>query len=104
VARDDVAAALQGERLGAGITATVLGRLAGVPADRPLVDALLMLAPTLIQCMAALSEGWALGAAHAPSVVGIGGLPDSCWMWRADGPLARIRAAEGAPPPIRPGG
>ncbi len=104
VMRDDVRAALLGERLGTGITATVFARLGGVPTDRPLVDALLMLAPTLVQCMAALSEGWAVGAARAPTVIGMGGLPDACYMWRVDGPLARIRAAEGAPPPVRPGG
>jgi len=62
-----------------------------------------MLAPTLVQCMAALSETWALGAASNPTVIGIGGLPDSCYMWRTDGALARTRVAEGVVAPGRPG-
>src|SRR5262245_59866793 len=100
--RDDVATALVGERLGAGITRIVLDRFAA-PADRPLQDGLLMLAPTLVQCMAALSEARAMGNAAKPTVIGMGGLVDSCYMWRADGALARRRAADGAAAPSRPG-
>jgi hypothetical protein len=38
----------------------------------------------MIQCAAAMSEAWAaLGA--------VGGIPDSCWMWRRDGALDRAR-------------
>ena len=78
---------LVGERLGTGITAALLARLADAPEDRPLLDALLNLAPALVQCAAAMVEA-------APSLAGIGGLPDSCWMWRRDGALTRARDAE----------
>jgi len=106
-ARDAALAPLVGERLGAGVTGTLLARFADKAADRPLLDGLLMLAPTMVQCMAALSEAWPLGAAHHPTLIGMGGLPDSCYMWRRDGVLTRTREAEGALPralpPPRPG-
>ena len=102
-ARDAALAPLVGERLGAGVTGTLLARFADKAADRPLLDGLLMLAPTMVQCMAALSEAWSLGAARHPSLIGMGGLPDSCYMWRRDGVLTRARAAEGTLPPPRPG-
>jgi hypothetical protein len=93
---------LVGKRLGAGITAELLARLGEAPADRPLLDALLNLAPALVQCAAAMSEVWPLAAQANPSLVGMGGLPDSCWMWRREGALARARKAEGGTPPRRP--
>jgi Protein of unknown function (DUF2889) len=99
--RDDVTATLGGERLGAGITARLLARLADRPDDRPLLDTLLMLAPTLVQCAAALSEQWPAMFAMDPSRVGMGGLPDSCWMWRRGGALDQARAADGVALPIR---
>jgi hypothetical protein len=99
--RDDALAPLAGLGLGPGVTAALLARFGHAPADRPLLDALLMLAPTLVQCMAALSETWPAAAQRADSRVGIGGLPDSCYMWRRDGALARAREAEGGPPPRR---
>jgi len=102
--RDDVLAGLVGLRLGAGITGELIGRLGAAPADRPLLDALLMLAPTIIQCSAALSESWAHAYKTNASLVGMGGLPDSCYMWRRDGVLGRTREAEGAMPPSRPSG
>jgi hypothetical protein len=80
---------LVGLRLGPGITGELTRRLDGSPADAPLRDALLMLAPALVQCAAALSEDWPVAFAADPSVVGMGGLPDSCWMWRREGGLAR---------------
>jgi len=101
--RDAALAPLVGERLGAGVTATLLARFADKAADRPLLDGLLMLAPTMVQCMAALSEAWPLGAARHPTLIGMGGLPDSCYMWRRHGVLTRTREAEGALPPPRPG-
>jgi hypothetical protein len=94
-ARDTVTRDLVGLRLGAGITAELRTRLGSAPDDRPLLDVLLMLAPTLVQCSAALSDTWVAAASSSPSFVGLGGLPDSCYMWRRDGVLARTRAAEG---------
>jgi hypothetical protein len=101
--RDDVLAPLAGLRLGAGITAELVRRLGERPEDRPLLDALLLLAPTAVQCAAALSEAWLVSAKASPSLVGMGGIIDSCYMWRRDGGLARAREADGgkapAPPP-----
>ena len=82
--RDAAVGWLAGERLGPGITAALLARLGDSPDDRPLLDTLLNLAPALVQCAAAMVEA-------APAIAGLGGLPDSCWMWRRDGALARAR-------------
>src|SRR5438445_1478130 len=71
-----------GRRLGAGPTAELPARLGAVPDDRPLLDTLLMLAPALVQCAAAMSEAWPLAFRADPSVVAMGGLTDSCYMWR----------------------
>jgi hypothetical protein len=100
-ARDDVAASLVGIRLWAGAAAQLLGLLGDRPDDRPLLDLLLMLAPTIVQCAATLSEPWVLSFATSPSVVAVGGLPDSCYMWRRDGALDRVREAEGGTPKWR---
>ena len=65
----------------------------------PIQDSLLQLAPGFIQIMAALmdhdfrnrqAEAIASQPA-APSVAGIGGMPDSCYMWRKDSPYAVSR-------------
>ena len=78
-------ASLAGASLRAGISARILATL---PAS-PLRDALLQLAPAMIQCFAAL-DIWTMfpdgGAAAAT-----GGQPDSCWMWRREGALGRER-------------
>jgi len=99
--RSEAIAWLIGRRLGAGVTAELLARLGGAPDDRPLLDTLLMLAPTLVQCAAAMSDAWPLAFRTNPSVVAMGGLPDSCYMWRKGGALDRARAAEGNRPPWR---
>jgi hypothetical protein len=57
-----------------------------------LLDTLLMLAPALIQCAAAVSDAFVEAARTAPSLVGLGGLEDSCYMWRRGGVLACARA------------
>ncbi len=93
--RDEAVAWLVGQRLGAGVTAELLARLGGAPDDRPLLDTLLMLAPAVVQCAAALSDLWAVSFRTNPSLVGMGGLADSCYMWRRDGALERARAADG---------
>jgi hypothetical protein len=92
--RDDVLAPLAGRSMGAGITAALLAHLGDRPADRPLLDALLLLSPTLIQCMATLTDTWPAAALRSTSSVGIGGLPDSCYMWRRGGALARAQEAD----------
>jgi hypothetical protein len=67
----------------------LLSRFAERPADRPLLDALLMLSPTLIQCAGALSERWPAEAKLSRSRMGTSGLTDSCYMWRREGALGR---------------
>lgn len=59
--------------------------------NRPVFDALLMIAPALIQCTAALSDAWPLQARDSKSLVGMSGYPDSCYMWRRTGALHRAR-------------
>ncbi|MEE2674349.1 MAG: DUF2889 domain-containing protein [Myxococcota bacterium] len=71
--------------------------------DRLLLDACLQLAPGFIQVMAAVMDRWLSGGVpEAPGTVpgpsaamaeagSIGGLPDSCYMWRAGGPMASMR-------------
>jgi hypothetical protein len=61
------------------------------PESRPVFDALLMIAPALIQCTAALSEAWPMQAKDSESLVGMSGYPDSCYMWRRTGALHRAR-------------
>jgi hypothetical protein len=102
--RDDLAPFV-GEGALAGLARSLLARFAGHPADRPLLDALLNLAPGLIQCMAALSNrlvehmaGRRLVEAAAISrTFGVGGQPDSCYMWRRGGPMEATRTAAVAP-------
>ncbi len=89
--RDNVMAPLVGLSLGPGVTAALVERLSGTPEDRPVLDALLTLAPTVIQCVATLSETWPRVALSSDSRLGIGGLPDSCYMWRRGGALIRAR-------------
>jgi hypothetical protein len=94
--RADVLGRLVGLGLGPGVTGTLLDRFGAADGDRPLLDALLMLAPAVIQCVAALSEGWVLAAQASPSLVGMGGIPDSCYMWRRGGGLLRARDPDAA--------
>ena len=63
-------------------------RLGAEPDDRPLLDALLNLAPALIQCVPALLERWrATPRADRPAMMAGEGMADSCYMWRRDGAL-----------------
>jgi hypothetical protein len=94
---DEALGAVLGLQLGAGITSTLLARFGDTPEDRPLLDGLLMLAPAVVQCMAAMSESWPLAAVQRPTVIGMGGLPDSCYMWRRGGALLRARDHEAGP-------
>ncbi|HSP97812.1 MAG TPA: DUF2889 domain-containing protein [Candidatus Dormibacteraeota bacterium] len=85
--RSPDAAALVGSSLRAGITARILALFPDPQRDAPLRDALLQLAPGLIQCFAAL-DIWTLFADEAAART-TGGHPDSCWMWRRGGRLER---------------
>src|SRR5207249_985813 len=82
---------LFGLPLGPGSSAELLRRLDVVPPRPPVRDALLMLAPTLVQCLAALADRLLSLAGANRSLTGLGGLPDSCYMWRRDGALGRSR-------------
>jgi len=95
--RDDVAAALAGLSVARGISAALLARLGDRPDDQPVQDGLLMLAPTLIQVFAALSDSWVKLAREQGWLLGMGGQPDSCWMWRRGGALEAARAPEDPP-------
>jgi DUF2889 family protein len=87
--RSDAAAALVGQSLRSGISGAILGHFAAAPDDAPLRDALLQLAPTLVQCFAAL-DIWSMASTGGTATAAdIGGLPDSCWMWRRGGALGR---------------
>jgi hypothetical protein len=84
---------------------TELRRRLAEPGKARALDALLQLAPGFVQCTPALADRM-LGRLGGPSAAGVrgrlpgfmalGGMPDSCYMWRADGPLVQIGpAAEG---------
>jgi hypothetical protein len=83
-------APLIGQSLRTGVSAALLRHFPTPGADAPLRDALLQLAPALIQCFAAL-DLWASRFADATAAAETGGLPDSCYMWRRDGALTRTR-------------
>jgi hypothetical protein len=95
--RADALDALAGVSLAQGVTAELFRRFGDAAADRPLLDALLMLPPALIQCMAANSEPFPALFRDNPSVVAMGGLPDSCYMWRRDGALQHARERDPKP-------
>jgi hypothetical protein len=96
--RSPALAPLAGLALRPGVAAALLRHL-GSPDeptraesdDLPLLDALLNLTPAVFQCLAVLSEDWPLLAKQRPSVVGVGGMRDSCYMWRSGGALDRAR-------------
>ncbi len=92
--RDDVAATLGNLSLGRGVSATLMSKLGGVPDDQPVLDALLMLAPALIQVFAAMSDAWPGLARSSGWMVGMGGRADSCWMWRRGGALEAAKTPE----------
>ena len=100
--RTELAERVTGLSLARGVSAALLERLGGAEDDRPVLDGLLMVAPALIQCVAALSDTWPVLAAEGRWVVGMGGHPDSCYMWRTGGALQRAREAEGGLQPKRP--
>jgi Protein of unknown function (DUF2889) len=93
VARPDIAAAVTGASLRAGITAELLRRLPSPGRDQPHLDALLMLAPATVQCFASFGGTWTRFAWGSGAPAETGGYPDSCYMWRRDGELGRRRGS-----------
>jgi len=91
-ARAERVAALRGLSLRPGVTAALLQHFGEAGDDAPLREALLMLAPALIQCFAAL-DLWTMRAADASTMGEAGGYVDSCYMWRQDSALQRNRGA-----------
>jgi hypothetical protein len=97
----DAVAGLVGQRLASGVGGALVRRFGEQPELRPLLDLLLNLTPAAHQCMAAFSENWPALALTNPSRIGMGGIPDSCFMWRRGGALDRAREEErrdGTPP------
>jgi len=90
VSRGERVAPLVGLSLRAGVSGNLLRHFVNPGADAPLRDALLMLAPALIQCFAAL-DLWTMRLSDTSSVAEVGGYLDSCYMWRQDGALQRSR-------------
>lgn len=98
--------ALSGGLIIPGLARRLFGLLSEAPEDGLLLEAMLQLAPGHIQVMAAVMDRWfarnasEVGAAGAggepraqkpaglPEVGNIGGMPDSCYMWRSGGALA----------------
>jgi hypothetical protein len=94
--RDAELADLVGRPLMVGFGAVLVDRFGAKAADAPFLDALLNLAPGYVQCVAAVTDlflpgGRREGAAH------LGAGVDSCFMWRAGGPLQRLVASFSAP-------
>jgi hypothetical protein len=91
-------------KLASGVGGALVRRFGDEPDLRPLLDLLLNLTPAAHQCMAAFSENWPVLALQNPSQIGMGGIPDSCFMWRRGGALDRAREEErrSGTPPLRP--
>jgi hypothetical protein len=110
----EVVAPLAGKPLMPGLARRLFALLGNDPDQALLLDTLLQLAPAHIQVMAAVTDRWL--AAGGPSPGGaardgspvpggpLGGLADSCYMWRTGSPLAsgrfgsRSTGAPGAAP------
>lgn len=99
--RDAEVEALVGEPIIPGLAGKVFRRFGDAEATAVLRDALLQLAPGQIQVMAAITDRWFAGAGDesgaeksegGPPAGAVGGMVDSCYIWRADGPLGDARA------------
>ena len=104
---------LEGSPILPGLARRLFELLGSTPRDALLLNAMLQLAPAHIQVLAAVMDRWyterwytekgeAAGKrprpSEGPEVGKIGGMPDSCYMWRRDGPLAGLRPAEPTAP------
>ena len=95
----DLFAPLVGHPMIPGMARRIFDRIGDDAAKHALKDALLQLAPGFIQITAALMDQGVLRRRFAeraaepasPSVSGIGGMPDSCYMWRRDSPYTLAR-------------
>lgn len=93
--RSEPLADLAGKSALAGMAGTLFARLGDRAPDRPLLDALLNLAPALIQCVPAVMERWqSRPSAPRPGMMAGGGMTDSCYMWRRGGALHRRMAGD----------
>lgn len=101
--RGELLAPLVGRPAMGGLAPELLRRFGGDPERHPLLDALLNLGPALVQCLATragrMIERWtaAPGVLPVPKEAALGGFPDSCWIWRAEGRMARLRQGRIAP-------
>jgi hypothetical protein len=92
---------LAGLALRSGVAPELLRRLGGEGAERPLLDALLQLAPAAQQCLAALEGLWQAAAREPDGGTGVGSFPDSCYMWRRGGALDALRGGREVVDPTR---
>lgn len=101
---DDEVEEFVGSPIMAGLAGKLLGRYGDIPERSLMLDCLLQLAPGYIQVMAALMEKWfkqssgsgfnLSDAEGEPSVASVGGMADSCYIWRSGGPMANIRGVK----------
>ncbi len=87
VDQSDAVAFLNGQSMMRGISKRVLDAFPSGAGNDPLRDALLMMAPGFVQCLASLSEQWPKAAKATPSLLGVCGRDNSCYMWRDGGPV-----------------
>jgi hypothetical protein len=91
--RDCDVAELEGEQLMPGVGRRLIERYGRDPDDRPLLDVLLNLTPGMHQAMAVLGMGFERMAKAGSTLMGVGGVPGSCYMWRTGGALDALRRA-----------
>ena len=78
-----------------GLSHRVLELFSEQPEQQPLQDVLLSVGPALIQCLGSMAGRMAenqSGPASAP-ISALGGMSDSCYLWRVGGPGLRNREA-----------
>lgn len=82
---------LEGHTALGGMARTLFAEIADTAEERPWLDALLNLAPAVIQCIPALTSHWkrwreaSRQGGAGPSMMSGGGMVDSCYMWRREG-------------------
>jgi hypothetical protein len=82
-----------------GLGRRLISLLGGDPKVRTLLDTFLGLAPGMIQCLAAVAHRFSESPAaldevresDTPSVFSLGGMADSCYVWRKDSYLSKLR-------------
>lgn len=101
---DAEVAPLVGRGVASGLARELFARFGSRSERRGLLDALLNLGPAVVQCTPAMVDFMIGAGAATPASAGapagvhelsgailMGGFPDSCFMWRSDGVLARGR-------------